>query len=73
MAAAASSEVGPEFQGAVAGAVSAIAGASIAVPPVLASIVYQYVPTGPFLIAAAAAAWVTVRAVSPRRMFLQGD
>lgn len=73
MAAAASSEVGPELQGAVAGAVSAIAGASIALPPVIASIVYQYAPAGPFLMAAAGAAWVAVRAVTPGRMFLQGD
>lgn len=73
MAAAASSEVGPDLQGAVAGAVSAIAGASIAVPPVLASIVYQYIPSGPFFIAALGAGWVAVRAVIPARMFLQGD
>lgn len=73
MAAAASSEVGPELQGAVAGAVSAIAGASIAVPPVLASLVYQYVPTGPFWLAAAGAAWVAVRAARGSGMFLHGD
>lgn len=73
MAAAASSEVGGELQGAVAGAVSAIAGASIAVPPVLASVVYQYFPSGPFWLAAAGGAWVALRAPSRSAMFLHGD
>ena len=59
-AAAASAEVGPEQQNSVAGAISAIAGASIAVPPIVASLIYQFSPTAPFVLAAACAFWVTV-------------
>ena len=58
--AAASLAVGPERQGAVAGAVSAIAGASIAVPPVIAILLYQRWWTAPFVLAAAGAAWVVL-------------
>ena len=56
--AAASEAVEPERQGAVAGAVSSIAGASIALPPVIAVACYQYWWGAPFLMAAAGAAWV---------------
>lgn len=68
--AAASLEVGPEQQGAVAGAVSSIAGASIAVPPILAVALYQYWWSAPFVIAALGAAWV---AVGRTRMFPWSD
>ncbi len=40
-------------QGAVGGAISSIAGASIAVPPVLAVALYAYAPSGPFWAVAA--------------------
>lgn len=43
-------------QGAVGGAISSIAGASIAVPPVLAVALYAYAPSGPFWAAAALSA-----------------
>lgn len=43
-------------QGAVGGAISSIAGASIAVPPVLAVALYAYTPSGPFWAVAALAA-----------------
>ena len=59
-AAAASAEVGPELQNSVAGAISAIAGASIAVPPIAASLMYQFSPAAPFVLAGAGALWVTV-------------
>lgn len=58
--AAASLAVGPERQGAVAGAVSSIAGASIAVPPVIAILLYQRWWIAPFVLAAAGAAWVVL-------------
>lgn len=56
--AAASLAVGPERQGAVAGAVSSIAGVSIAIPPILAVALYQYWWSAPFVIAALGAGWV---------------
>lgn len=43
-------------QGAVAGAISSIAGASIAIPPVLAVALYEYAPAGPFWVVAALSA-----------------
>lgn len=43
-------------QGAVAGAISSIAGASIAVPPVIAVALYEYAPSGPFWAVAALSA-----------------
>ena len=69
-AATASLAVGPERQGEVAGAVSSIAGASIAVPPIIAVALYQYWWSAPFLICAASAAWVTF---SNWRMFPWSD
>ncbi|MDO9489059.1 MAG: hypothetical protein Q7J32_11840, partial [Sphingomonadaceae bacterium] len=43
-------------QGAVGGAISSIAGASIAVPPVLAVALYAYAPSSPFWMVAALSA-----------------
>lgn len=57
-AAAASIAVGPERQGAVAGAVSSIAGISIAFPPIVAVALYQYWWSAPFVIAGLGSAWV---------------
>lgn len=72
--AAASIAVGPERQGAVAGAVSAIAGASIAVPPILAVALYQYWWSAPFVLAALGSAWVVWAGLPSRRgMFPQND
>jgi MFS family permease len=56
--AAASLAVSAERQGAVAGAISSIAGASIAVPPVIAILLYQRWWIAPFVLAASGAAWV---------------
>ena len=56
--AAASLAVGPERQGAIAGAISSIAGASIAVPPVIAILLYQRWWIAPFVLAAVGASWV---------------
>ena len=72
--AAASIAVGPERQGAVAGAVSSIAGASIALPPILAVALYQYWWSAPFVIAAAGSAWVALCGTPLfARMFPQSD
>ena len=72
--AAASIAVGPERQGAVAGAVSSIAGASIALPPILAVTLYQYWWSAPFVIAAAGSAWVALCGTPLfARMFPQSD
>jgi len=65
-AAAASLEVGPERQGAVAGAVASIAGVSIAVPPIIAVAFYQYWWSAPFVMAALGAAWVALARYRPR-------
>lgn len=58
--AAASLAVGPDRQGAVAGAISSIAGASIAVPPVIAILLYQHWWIAPFALSAAGAASVVL-------------
>lgn len=55
-AAGASLAASPAMQGAVAGAISSIAGASIAVPPVLAVALYAYSPSAPFWVVAAISA-----------------
>lgn len=68
---AASIAVGPDRQGAVAGAVSSIAGASIAVPPIIAVALYQHWWSAPFVLAALGAAWVTVG--GRQRMFPWSD
>lgn len=49
-------------QGAVAGAISSIAGASIAVPPVIAVVLYTYAPSAPFWAVAAISAGLLVYA-----------
>lgn len=72
-AAAASVAVGAERQSAVAGAVSSIAGASIAAPPVLAVGLYQYWHGAPLALAAAGALWVAHSTRRNRRMFPAGD
>ena len=72
-AAAASIAVGPERQSAVAGAVSSIAGASIAAPPVLAVALYQFWHGAPLALAAAGALWVAHSTRRNRRMFPAGD
>jgi MFS family permease len=71
--AAASLEVGPERQGAVAGAVSSIAGASIALPPIVAVGLYQYWWSAPFVMAGLGAAWVTASDLRRARMFPWSD
>lgn len=71
--AAASLAVGPERQGAVAGAISSIAGASIAAPPVIAVACYQQWRAAPFVLAAAGAAWVAAGGLRRRGMFPQSD
>ena len=68
--AAASIAVGPERQGAVAGAVSAIAGASIAAPPILAVALYQYWWSAPFVLAAIGSAWVAWSGLAQNRRIL---
>jgi MFS family permease len=70
---AASIAVGPERQGAVAGAVSSIAGASIAGPPIVAVALYQYWWSAPFVLAAIGAAWVALSTGLRGRLFPQGD
>lgn len=55
-AAGASLAASPATQGAVAGAISSIAGASIAVPPVIAVALYAYAPSAPFWVVAAMSA-----------------
>ncbi len=70
----ASIAVGPERQGAVAGAVSSIAGASIAVPPIIAVALYQYWWSAPFVLAALGSAWVAWAGLpAAQRMFPQND
>ncbi|MEP6785856.1 MAG: MFS transporter [Sphingomonadales bacterium] len=58
--------VGADRQGAVAGAVNAIAGASIALPPIIAIACYQLWWGAPFFIAAAGCAFVFVDIVRKR-------
>lgn len=72
-AAAASLAVGPDRQSAVAGAVSSIAGASIAAPPVLAVGLYQFWHGAPLALAAAGAFWVAHSTRRNRRMFPASD
>lgn len=71
--AAASIEVGAERQGAVAGAVSSIAGASIAVPPIIAVAFYQYWWSAPFVMAAAGALWVLLAKRNRAALFPDSD
>jgi MFS family permease len=64
-------------QGAVGGAISSIAGASIAVPPVLAVALYSYAPSGPFwavaLLAAGLLAYAFRSGPLAARSFPVGD
>jgi MFS family permease len=49
-------------QGAVAGAISSIAGASIVVPPIIAVLLYEFVPAAPFILLTGLAAALLVYA-----------
>lgn len=76
-AAGASLAASPATQGAVAGAISSIAGASIAVPPVIAVALYAHAPSAPFWAVAAISAALLLYALrSPvlaRRSFPVSD
>lgn len=59
---------GHDHQGATAGAVSAITGASIVLPPIMATLLYQVVPAIPFAIAAALMAGLVGYALIKREL-----